>query len=145
MLLGDIEIKEWLHSMGIYDYDICDGVVHVVGDVNLNISNMGLTSIPVQFGYVSGYFRCRSNYLESLEGFPNEVGGDFDCSYNYRLYSLEGGPSEVGGSFYCRGNDLRSLAGCPNEVGGGFNCSNNMFKDKPDTSGIKIGGRFLWK
>ena len=23
------EIRDWLHSMDIYDYDICDGVVHV--------------------------------------------------------------------------------------------------------------------
>jgi hypothetical protein len=122
MLVGDIEIKGWLHSIGVYDYDIYDGVVHVVGEVD--ISYRGLTSIPVQFGYVSGYFFCRGNQLTSLEGCPSEVDGVFDCVYN-QLTSLAGGPSEVGGNFYC--------------------CYNNLFKDKPDTSGIKIGGKLLWK
>ena len=153
------EIRGWLHSMGIYDYDICDGVVHAVGDVTIN-SGLGLTSIPVQFGYVSGDFFCRANDLESLEGCPSEVGGSFHCTGNQlaslygcpsevggsfycggnNLGSLEGCPSEVGGSFYCDSNNLTSLEGCPSEVGGDFNCSNNMFKAKPDFSNIKIGG-----
>jgi hypothetical protein len=163
MEMNDNEIMDWLDSMKIYHYDICDGVVHVVGNVNLNSG--GLFTIPVQFGYVSGHFRCRSNYLESLEGFPNEVGGDFDCSYN-RLYSLEDGPSEVGGSFYCTANRLESLVGCPSEVGGEFGCSSNklgsltagpsvvggnfickvnLFIVEPEHSHIKIGGDFRWE
>jgi hypothetical protein len=115
---------EWLHSMDIYDYDICDGVVHVVGDVD--IPNKGLTSIPVQFGYVSGNFYCRANLLDSLEGCPNEVGGNFDCGYN-ELTSLKGCPREVGGDFNCISNDLESLEGCPKEVGGSFYCQRNKF------------------
>tara|TARA_R110000851_G_scaffold142228_1_gene280647 strand:- start:55 stop:441 length:387 start_codon:yes stop_codon:yes gene_type:complete len=124
------EIREWLHAMGVYDYDICDGVVHVVGDVN--IAYRGLTSIPVQFGYVSGEFICADNVLDSLEG----------C------------PSEVGGGFYCGNNDLTSLEGCPKEVGGNFSCRWNRFAAKPDVSGIlgkpyhshiKIGGEFIWE
>jgi hypothetical protein len=116
MEMNDIEIKEWLHSMGIYDYDICDGIVHVVGSVY--VSGLGLTSIPVQFGYVGGSFHCGYNEFTSLGGCPSEVGGDFICT----------------------GNELESLEGCPNEVGGDFNCINNAFKDEPDFSNIKIGG-----
>jgi hypothetical protein len=142
MVMTDNEVREWLHSMDIYDYDLCDGVVHVVGDVDLYKKR--LASIPVQFGYVSGNFICRVNNLISLEGGPIEVGGDLNCEHN-NLVSLEGCPSEVGGNFNCINNNLTSLEGCPTEVGGGFYCRHNLFKDKPDTSGIKIGGEFRWE
>jgi hypothetical protein len=121
MVMTDNEVREWLHSMDIYDYDLCDGVVHVVGDVDLYKKR--LASIPVQFGYVSGNFICRVNNLISLEGGPIEVGGDLNCEHN----------------------NLVSLEGCPTEVGGGFYCRHNLFKDKPDVSGIKIGGKFVWE
>jgi hypothetical protein len=163
MGMTNVEIMGWLHSMGIYDYDICDGIVHVVGDVD--ISDGGLTSIPVQFGYVSDYFICRDNNLESLKGCPSEVGGSFYCNNN-NLVSLEGCPSEVGGSFYCNNNNLVSLEGCPSEVGGTFycsgnklnsleggpkivggtfDCSGNKFKAEPYHSDIKTSGGFRWK
>ena len=142
MEMRDIKLRHWLHSMGIYDYDICDGVVHVVG--NADLSDFGLTSIPVQFGYVSGYFDCGGNNLVSLAGCPSEVGGGFSCSGN-QLTSLEGCPKEVRGIFYCSYNNLTSLIGCPSDVGEHFDCSSNMFKSKPNNSGIKIGGEFVWK
>jgi hypothetical protein len=163
MEMTDIEIRDWLHAMDIYDYDICDGVVHVVGDVD--IPNKGLTSIPVQFGYVSGNFYCGGNLFASLYGCPELVGGNFYCGGN-QLTSLEGCPKEVGGSFDCRQSNLTSLAGCPKEVGGNFDCGyneltslkgcpsevsgefscyGNLFKCKPDHSHIKIGGKFVWK
>jgi Leucine-rich repeat (LRR) protein len=162
-MLVDSEIREWLHSMDIYDYDICDGVVHVVGSVKCFYNE--LKFIPVQFGYVSGDFICEGNNLVSLYGCPSEVGGDFFCSFN-KLESLKGGPSEVGGDFVCSHNQLESLKGCPNEVmkyfdcsgnnltsleggpkivDGNYYCHNNLFKDKPDVSGIKIGCKFVWK
>ena len=81
--------------------------------------------------------------LYMLEGCPSEVGGSFYCSDN-NLKSLEGCPSEVGGFFDCRHNYLESLEGCPSEVGGDFNCVGNMMNSEPDTTGIKIGGKFLW-
>ena len=119
--MNNSEIREWLHSIDIYDYDIYDGIVHVVGDVN--ISYQWLTSIPIQFGYVSGDFYCSHNKLTSLSGCPSEVGGFFDCFGN-NLVSLEGGPKIVGGHFLC---------------------CDNLFKDEPDVSGIRIGGEFAWK
>jgi hypothetical protein len=114
MEMNDIEIKEWLHSMGIYDYDICDGIVHVVGDVD--ISSCGLGCIPVQFGYVSGDFYCNDNNLESLKGCPSEVGGDFSCRAN-ELDSLIGGPKEVTGEFDCNDNRFSHI-----KIGGVFEC-----------------------
>jgi hypothetical protein len=152
MGMTDIEIREWLHSMEIYDYDLCDGIigpnnvettiVHVVGDVNLY--GRGLLCIPFQFGYVSGNFICFGNNLVSLEGCPTEVGGFFDCHSN-KLTSLEGFPSEVGGDFICSHNKLISLECGPEVVGGYFYCYDNLFKCKPDTSHIKIGGEFVWE
>ena len=61
-----------------------------------------------------------------IEGtIPDEVTGDFSCSYNNLLTSLEGGPELVGKSFYCNFNSLTSLEGAPELVGKSFNCSDN--------------------
>ena len=79
--------------------------VKVTGDVNL--MNLGLTKIPINF---------------------TEVGGSFYCSNN-QLTSLVGSPEEVGRNFFCWGNKLTSLVGAPKEVGGGFYCSNNQLTD----------------
>ena len=53
-----------------------------------------------KWGKVSGNFACSYNYqLESLEGVPEEVGGNFVCQYCNNLKTLEGAPKKVGGSF----------------------------------------------
>jgi hypothetical protein len=121
MEMTDREIMNWLHSMDIYDYDICDGVVHVVGDVDLN--GRGLGSIPLRFGCLSGNFFCTSRGI-----------GCIPFQFGY-----------VSGNFLCTGNNLESLAGCPSEVGGDFDCRSNWFVGKPDTSHITIGGEFRWE
>ena len=155
---------KWLKKMDITDYSVdSEGFVNVDGDVD--ISNKKLTSIPVKFGYVGGYFYCHYNNLSSLQGAPREVGGYFYCHYNNlsslqgaprevggsfecwnnNLTSLEGAPKEVGGNFDCRNNNLSSLQGAPREVGGDFCCWNNKFKAAPDHSFIKISGDFVWE
>jgi hypothetical protein len=133
---------KWLEDMEINNWKYEDGLVNVKGDVDIH--NKNLTKIPVQFGYVSGYFDCSYNQLTSLSGSPKEVGGDFNCIYN-QLTSLSGAPREVGGGFNCIYNQLTSLSGSPEEVGGNFYCWNNKFKIEPDHSYIKIGGRFEWQ
>ena len=57
-----------------------DGTYSSDGDVNL--SNLGLTKLPVKFKYVKDDFNCSDNQLTSLEGVPQKVGGDFYCSGN---------------------------------------------------------------
>lgn len=57
------------------------------------------------------------NEIVSLDGCPQEVEGDFDCSGNY-LRSLHGGPLKVHGDFDCTENRLMSLDGAPAYVGG---------------------------
>ncbi len=93
--------------------------VKVTGDVNLR--NLGLTKIAINFTEVGGFFICSHNQLTSLEGAPKKIGGDFHCSWN-QLTSLVGAPEKVGGSFYCLWNQLTSLVGEPKEVGRGFYC-----------------------
>jgi hypothetical protein len=99
-----------------------DGSIDVNGDVNL--SNKGLTKLPLKFGKVTGYFDCAYNKLTTLDGCPIYVGGNFSCNYN-KLITTEGCPIYVGGDFSCRHNQLISLEGCPKEIGGGFDCNEN--------------------
>ena len=86
--------------------------------------NCELSSLPIYFNRVGGYFNCNGNELTSLEGAPREVGGNFICFSN-KLTSLEGAPEKVGGHFDCGHNKLTSLEGSPREVGGDFSCSSN--------------------
>ena len=57
-----------------------DGTYSTEGDVDL--SDLGLTILPVKFKVVKGTFDCSDNKLTSLEGAPREVGGYFWCGYN---------------------------------------------------------------
>jgi len=92
---------------------------------NINIFNLGLSFIPIQFNIVKGNFSCSFNYFISLEGCPKEVGGNFNCSDN-NLTSLKGSLKEVKGDFDCSHNQLESLEGCPKKVRGHFDCYNNQ-------------------
>ena len=108
------EIKEWLNSYNIINYRInSDLTVDVDGPVNLYRRN--LTSIPIQFGKVTGYFDCDYNNLQSLEGCPEKVGGSFYCSYN-KLQSLKWCPTKIGGNFACHHNNLTTLEYKPEVV-----------------------------
>jgi len=96
-------------------------------DDNVYLNNRNLSSIPLKFGRVSGYFSCYNNNLTSLEGCPEKVGGDFYCDSN-DLISLKGCPKKVN-DFNCKNNQLTSLEGCPEEIGGYFDCRNNKIYD----------------
>jgi hypothetical protein len=96
-----------------------DGKIDVEGNVRLKKSLLvkSVFGKEIFFGKVSGNFNCinMGNTLTSLEGAPEEVGGDFDCSNN-KLTSLEGAPEKVGGYFNCENSNLTSLEGAP-EIG----------------------------
>lgn len=47
--------------------------------------------------------------LASLKNCPDEVKGTFSCHYCYNLESLEGGPKTVGGDYVCSKCNLHSL------------------------------------
>jgi hypothetical protein len=80
--------------------------------------------IAYPFGRVAGGFNCAFCDLESLEGAPEYVEGDFVCIYCYRLTSLRGAPARVGNNFNCSFCDnLISLEGAPRHVENDFACS----------------------
>ena len=80
------EVQTWLDEMGITKYTINEDLtVDVKGSVIL--SRNDLTSIPVQFGTVSGYFDLSDNDLTSLQGCPKEVGGIFWCRNNEAVFT----------------------------------------------------------
>ena len=99
------EIKQWLYDMNIaHDTYIINenGVINVDG--NVDIEGRDLTSIPVQFGHVAGYFDCSSNKLTSLKGCPHTVGKYFACNDNTQLTSLQYCPLKTGSDFICEEN-----------------------------------------
>lgn len=61
----------WLNKFvhGSWKYE--NGVVNVRGSVGLQVQN--LTTIPVQFGEITGNFDCSNNRLTSLESLPKIV------------------------------------------------------------------------
>jgi hypothetical protein len=120
------EVIQVCEKCEIENYTINDDLsIDVNGDVNLAYRR--LEYFPLKFNYVSGYFGCPGNQLETLEGCPQRVSGDFDCPGN-GLKSLEGCPQTVGGNFDCSTNYLQTLEGGPSIVGGYFSCSFNKLE-----------------
>lgn len=117
------DIEEWLKKFSVSNYIINDDLeVSVFGNVNLN-GKLKCKKLPIKFKSVDGYFDISNNELTSLEGSPESVIKDFNCSSN-KLGSLFGGPYKVG-DFDCSKNELSSLSYCPKEVDGSFDCSDN--------------------
>ena len=120
---SDSEIHKLCEEYGITNYTINNGLVDVDGDVDL--SDKGLTKLPIKFGRISDTFQCYNNQLTSFDGAPKEVGGNFYC-YNNKLTTLEGSPLKVGGNFYCINCKLTSLDGSPKYIGGDFDFGFNQ-------------------
>ncbi len=117
------EIHDICKEYNIKNYTInLDGSIDVNGNVRL--SCQALSSIPLKFNKVSGYFYINDNFLTNLNNCPKEVGGEFDCSGNY-ITSLVGGPEFVGEEYNCSFNSLTTLEGSPMDIHEYFNCRNN--------------------
>lgn len=118
-------IKKWLDEYNIKNYTINDDLtIDVKGEVNLRGFIDKKLPDYIQFRNISVCFKIMDcPNLESLEGCPQKVGGNFDCRYCEKLKSLRGCPEEVGASFACNGcSKLTSLEGCPKKVGKSFYC-----------------------
>lgn len=114
--------KTWLDSVGIKNYTINKNLtVDVNGDVD--ISDKSLSSIPVQFGMVKGYFSCAQNQLTSLLGAP-KVANDFFCDNN-QLTSLKYFPEKVVDNITCSFNQITSLNYLPKKIKGNLDCGYN--------------------
>ena len=101
-----------------------NGSIDVDGSVTLN--NIGVKQLPLKFNTVSGDFICTSESLTTLEGCPQTVGGVFNCSRNFELSSLVGGPTSVGSMYFCFSSSLLNLVGSPSVIKGDFLCSDNQ-------------------
>ena len=65
MLKTKEEVNAWLQSMKLDDYQINDDLT-VDCDYEVNLSDNGLTELPVQFGSVGGVFVICDNQLTGL-------------------------------------------------------------------------------
>jgi len=113
-----------------------DGTYSCEGAVDF--SDMGLTKLPVKFNVVKGDFNCNDNNLTSLEGCPNTVGDNFDCSFNDELQTLVGGPDLVKEDYDCSFTSITTLEGGPESVGDIYNCRDtelNSFVEAPEFIG----------
>ena len=78
-----------------------------------------------------GDFVCSECNLTSLKGSPEEIKGDFDCSGNNNLTSLEFGPKIVNGDYLCNGCNLTSLHNIhkyTQQISNKFFCGGNPIK-----------------
>lgn len=99
----------------------------VIGNFNISSYQKDswekLLATGIKFGKIKGNFKARDCKIDSTEGFPTEVSGDFDISYNH-FVNLIGCPEKVGGKYQCNNNRLSSLEGSP-ESSSNFDCSDN--------------------
>lgn len=130
--MGKLEdIEKWLNKYSINNYVISDDfTVTVHGSVNLN-NRLEDRKLPIKFHMVDGYFDISDNKLKTLEGCPEIVTKDFNCSKN-ALETLFDGPKEVG-DFNCSYNNLKDLSYAPKVVKGFFDCSNNKISSLKGT------------
>jgi hypothetical protein len=88
------DIEKWLLSNNIKNYIInSDSTIDIT--IGLNLRNLGLSHIPVQFNCIYGSFLCDNNKFESFMGFPKKITKDITC-INNNFKSFEGFP-EVNG------------------------------------------------
>ena len=99
-------------------------IVDVNGRVELVTPVEKLTNEYFVFGSAQHDFVCSWSGIESLEGSPREVGGDFICRCCGYIKDLKGAPEVVRGNFICNDCDrLSSLEGAPKTVMGSFDCT----------------------
>jgi hypothetical protein len=107
------------------------------GIVNMNCQEISLKidthELSVNFGTVTGNVRFSGKKyggsgdgdLTTLKGCPTKIIGDFTCSCNEILQSLDGGPQHVSKDYYAYDCPLTSLSGLPQFVGNSFGVTYN--------------------
>ena len=74
--------------------------------------------------YTSGDLAIDCTSMNSLEGLPQIVTGNFECQGN-SITSLVGGPQRVDGHYMCYSNSLTDLVGCASHIGGNIDLNDN--------------------
>ena len=141
-------VEGWIKNNYIIYGDLTisdDLVVDCNGSVNVkNKSITSLTNGLFRWGNVDRDFYCSCCNITTLEGSPEEVGGNFSCRQCDSLVNLKGSPESVGRDFYCRGcENLKSLEGAPEKVIGYFDCSNCNNLTSLEGVPEKIAGVFV--
>ena len=123
-------IEEWIKNNYRFSSKLTisdDFVVDCNGNVGVYVKSRNIESLTnglFRWGNVEGNFTCSFTSITSLEGAPEKVGGNFDCSDCAKLKSLEGAPKKTGKDFCCNYCDsLKTLEGSPERVGRNFVCS----------------------
>ena len=99
--------------------------------------------LPVSFGKVVGDFTIQNSALLTLEGAPEEVGGNFILTKSKKLKTLKGCPEIIGGDFSCLRNDaLLSLKYGPKKVGGNYECYSCESLKSLEGAAEEVGGDF---
>jgi len=96
------------------NYEIDD---HTVNVPSMSVRSLArMTHLPVQFGYVQGFFDVSGSGLINLAGCPHTVHGGF-YARSLQIVNLVGGPKQVKGQYWCTENPLlKSLEGAPESV-----------------------------
>ncbi len=107
------------------DFDL-DSLKYEIDQDVVNVPKSSVRSftmmdhLPVQFGYVQGFFDVSGSGLLSLVGSPHTVGGGFFCR-SVKITNLLGGAQHVKGDYWCTENpQLDSLEGSPETLSGKF-------------------------
>jgi hypothetical protein len=124
------EIEEWLDKHNITNYIINDDLTVDVND-DVQLRGLRLTTLPFQFGKITGYFDCASNKLTSLKNCPYYVDDDFYC-FNNELTSLVFCPRYVGRKFYAQYNNLTSCKELLESHIGGDIVVDDDLQDEPE-------------
>lgn len=94
-----------------------------LGVVKGNFTNIRYSNIPADAWNNDRIFTWHSCEINSFKNFPTRVEGNLVIAVNSRSHveTMEGMPEYVGGDFICDGaRYLKSLQGAPKHVGGNF-------------------------
>jgi hypothetical protein len=127
VVLGDCKeyyedlFSEWFHTDGFITYYEDEKKMYVVGYVRTNATKRrefkDMKKLPIVFGKVSDTFDIDYINLETLEGCPYEIGGNFHCT-DASLLSLKGCPETIEGDMYLNCPYVESLEGISKTVKG---------------------------
>jgi hypothetical protein len=101
-------IEDWMNGFPFTFTERQDGNGYDISTTmgRMTISSPLLTRLPVQLGYANRSFNLLAENLETLEGCPFFVAGNFILG-STKLTTLVGGPKEVQGDYDIR--DVKSL------------------------------------
>jgi hypothetical protein len=133
------QIKNFLHTNHIFDYEIYDDyTVDVFQNVKIEKK---IDKIPIEFNFVDGNFDISDCAIVSLTGCPKIINGNFIAHTN-DFKNLRGGPSKVNGNYDVRQCFLETLVGSPIIISGDFMAGYNTIHDL-EYGPINVKGSYM--